>query len=121
MTKDRIEREEVWTNAHRRQVQTVYGMVVGGVIVLFGLVIISWAVIQEGDANLVALSVGAGVCLVGLVASMPKIFMPILSFVMRRLPFMKSPPPTMNEITAMAEAVDLSNIDLDPIERDGDG
>ena len=79
----------VWSAGHRKQVQTVYAMVVGGVIVLFGLVILSWAIMQEGDPNLIALGVGSGVCLIGLVASMPKTFMPILSYVLKRLPILR--------------------------------
>ena len=112
---ERRDDPNVWSPRHRKQVQTVYAMVVGGVIVLAGLIIISWAIMQEGDPNLIALGVGGGVCLIGLVASMPKTFMPLLSFVLKRLPFLKGTPPSISEITALSEAADLSEFNIPKI------
>ena len=101
----------IWSDQHRKQVQLVYAMVVGGVIVVFGLTILAWAVMQEGTPSKTALIVGGSICLVGLVASMPKTFMPILSYVLKRVPFLKDGEPSKNEIAAIAGVIDLVPLD----------
>ena len=97
----------IWSDQHRKQVQLVYAMVVGGIIVVFGLTILAWAVMQAGETNKTALIVGGSICLVGLVASMPRTFMPILSYVLKRIPFLKNGEPSKNEIAAVANVIDL--------------
>ena len=72
--------------AHMVRVQTVYALAVGGVVTLAGLVILVASVLFEA-LDWRATVAGGGLVLLGLAASMPRIFLPILSAVLKKIPW----------------------------------
>ena len=72
--------------AHMVRVQTVYALAVGGVVTLAGLVILVADVLVEA-LDWRATVAGGALVLLGLVASMPRVFMPVLSAVLKKIPW----------------------------------
>ena len=101
-----------WTPAHRTQVKMLYGFIVGGLLISAGVGLLMWAVITTQMSKIV-MGLSGSLILLGLVAGMPGTFMPILSYVIKRVPFLKSTEPTPNEIAAIAGVIDLVPEDTD--------
>lgn len=83
---DRRHDPDAWSTQHRKQVKFIYGLVVGGILILTSLVGGLWALFNDRLTVAVSVTVAAG-ALLGLVASMPSIFMPVLSAVLKKIPF----------------------------------
>lgn len=83
---DRRHDPNAWSADHRRAVKTIYGLAVGGVLTLAGVVVIVWAVLNE-RVEVATLGVASALVLLGLVASMPGTFMPVLSAVLKKIPW----------------------------------
>ena len=89
---------DAWTAAHRKQVKFIYGLVVGGILILGGIagLIVN---AMRGPVTMMALVGSGAFILLGLVASMPSVFMPVLSAVLKKVPWGKANGalPTINE------------------------
>lgn len=101
-TSERRHDPDAWSAAHRRQVRFVYALVVGGILVFAGIIVCIWAITNETVTNMVAL-LGGGMIVLGLVASMPRTFMPVLSAALKKIPWGKSP--TNGDLTRTLEAI----------------
>ena len=86
---DRRTDPDAWSAAHRKQVKFIYALVVGGLLILSSIVGGLWALFNDRMTVIVGGVVAAGV-LLGLVASMPSVFMPVLSAVLKKIPWGKA-------------------------------
>ena len=68
-----------------RAVYAIYGLVAGAVLMLSGLAVILFDVFRESE-NVRVLGFGIFLVLLGGTAALPKIFMPILSAVLKKVP-----------------------------------
>ena len=75
----------VWSPQHKSQVDTMWGMVVGGGLILASIILLFWAVVNN-RVELPILGACIFVMLMGLVAGKPKVFMPIFSAVLKKVP-----------------------------------
>lgn len=72
--------------AHMKRVQALYALAMGGVVVLAGLVILVVSVLSESLDRRATIA-GGGLVLLGLAASMPRVFLPLLSGIVRKIPW----------------------------------
>ena len=80
-----------------KAIAAMYGLVAGAVLMLAGLAVILFDVFREaGDLRVMAF--GIGLVLLGGTAALPATFMPILSAVLKKIPWGKTAelsPPTL--------------------------
>lgn len=82
---DRRQDPDAWSPEYKREVRTVYGMVVGGFLIGTSSLLLAWAVITEQTA--IPIYVACGVTLIfGLIASMPGTFVPVTSDLLKKIP-----------------------------------
>lgn len=74
---------------HERLAKLIFGLVIGGFLIMGGLGVILWAVASDTVNNLIA-GVGVVLILIGGVASMPEYFLPLISDALKRIPFGKN-------------------------------
>jgi len=77
---------DAWSPDHRRHVRMLYGLTVGGALVFAGIVILSWAAIND-RMDLPVLSVSGGLVVVGLIAGLPNTFLPVFSALLKKVPW----------------------------------
>ena len=76
-----------WTDAHRRQVRMVYGMATGGFLMTAGVVVLIYGMTNDLINDAPVLALGGGLVLCGLVAGAPATWMPILSALLKKIPW----------------------------------
>ena len=69
-----------------KAVYAMYGLVVGAVLMIAGLVVILFDVLTGEGTEARILGLGIGLVLLGGTAALPKTFMPILSAVLKKIP-----------------------------------
>ncbi len=82
-------RDEAWTPEHRYRVKMIYGLVVGGFLIVAGVLVGIWAVINDRitPEDWPVLGMSAGLVAFGLMASMPSIMLPVFSALLRKIPW----------------------------------
>ena len=84
----RREDPNVWDPAHKQQVDTLWGMVVGGGLIMASVTLLFWAIVND-RVELPILGACLFVLCMGLIAGKPKVFMPVFSSILRKIPWGK--------------------------------
>ena len=86
MANKRAPRKE-WSPEYRQRIRMVYGLVIGSVLIVGGLVLLVIAVLNFEKVGWPLGALAGGLILLGLAASLPTVFLPVLAAVLNRIPF----------------------------------
>lgn len=104
----------LWSEGHRKRVRTLYGMAVGGFLVASGVGLLVWSITNEQIGQGV-LALGAALVLCGLVAGAPQVWMPVLSAVLRKVPWGKATEIREAPTLVMGSLATHDDLELPPI------
>ena len=85
---DRRTDPEAWSPSHRRMVKTMFGLVVGGSLILASVILLFWAIVND-RVEWPVLAACLFVMVMGLIAGMPSVFMPVFSTILKKIPWGK--------------------------------